>query len=161
MKGFVKNESDRTIFILQRSIGPGLSITLEEAYVVVGKKSKKRKGPSFAKWLRENYFRDSTWEFYKDEEEPYFEEEVSLQETASVRAAEGAGKNLVRRDASQEKQGNLALKIINSDIVLAKPLIDKCKDRAVLRTALAASKLRAGKEAHMRYLIRRLEQVYF
>jgi hypothetical protein len=160
MKGFIKNESKKTIFVLQRAVNPGFSLTFDEAYVVVGEKSGKKRGPTFVNWLRDNYFQDSIWAFYKDEGESYFEDE-SPRKVERVTSAQGAGKNLVRRDDFQEAGGNLALKIIESDIVTARTLIDKCKDRSVLKKALGASKVRANKEAHMRHLIRRLEQVYF
>jgi len=160
MKGFVKNEGNRPVHVLQRAIGPGFSITFEEAYEVVGKKSEQRRGPLFVNWLRETYFQAPSWVFYKDEGEVYFKD-APLRESVSARPAQGAGKAQVRRDDASAKKGADALQIIDSDILAARPLIDKCKDRAVLRTALAASKIRTGKEAHMRYLIRRLEQVYF
>lgn len=160
MKGFVKNESDRTLFILQRNINPGFSLTFEDAYVVVGKKSGKKRGPTFVNWLRETYFQDPRWAFYKDEGEAYFEE-GDIVASSRVASSQGAGKNLVRRDDAQEEGRALALKILDSEIVTARTLIDKCKDRSVLKKTLAASKLRSGKEAHMRHLIRRLEQVYF
>ena len=160
MKGFVKNESDRTLFVLQRAVNPGFSLTFDEAYVVVGEKSGKKKGPTFVNWLRETYFKNPLWAFYKDEGVVYFEEEA-LGASARKGTAQGAGKNLIRRDDTQEDSRALALEILDSEIVTAKTLIDKCKDRSVLKKALAASKLRAGKEAHMRHLIRRLEQVYF
>ena len=160
MKGFVKNESDRTLFVLQRSINPGFSLTFDEAYVVVGEKSGKNKGSTFVNWLRETYFHDPLWAFYKDEGEDYFEEEDTGARTR-ITSAQGAGKNLIRRDDAREDSRALILKILDSEIVTAKTLIDKCRDRSVLKKALAASKLRAGKEAHMRHLIRRLEQVYF
>jgi hypothetical protein len=160
MKGFVKNESDRTLFVLQRAINPGFSLTFDEAYVVVGEKSGKNKGSTFVNWLRETYFQDPVWAFYKDEGESYFEEEA-IGNRPRTGTARGAGKNLVRRDDARADGRALALKILDSELVTAKALIDKCKDRSVLKKALAASKLRAGKEAHMRHLIRRLEQVYF
>jgi hypothetical protein len=160
MKGFIRNEGERPKFILQRGISPGLSITFEEAYDIVGKKSGKRRGPTFINWLRENHFSAPTWVFYKEEGETYFEGE-SLQEVASVRPARGAGKTQIRRDDSKEKEDITAQQIINSELVIAKQLIDKCKDRAVLKKALTASRHYSGKEAHMRHLIRRLEQVYF
>lgn len=160
MKGFVKNEGNRPVHVLQRAIGPGFSITFEEAYEVVGKKSEKKRGSLFVNWLRETYFQAPSWVFYKDEGEVYFKDEP-MRKPVSAGSAQGAGKAQIRRDDVSEKKGAAARRIIDSEIVAARPLIDKCKDRAVLRTALAASKLRTGKEAHMRYLIRRLEQVYF
>ncbi len=160
MKGFVKNEGTRTVFILKRSVNPGFSISLDDAYLTVGKKSGKRRGPAFVNWLREAYFQDPMWAFYKDEGESYFEEEP-LRAVASAGPAEGAGKGLIRRDEAQEKETLTAKRILDSEIILARQLIDKCKNKSTLRRALAATKVRTGKEAHMRYLIRRLEQVYF
>lgn len=160
MKGFVKNEGKRPLFILQRSINPGFSISLDEAYIVAGKKSGKKKGPLFVNWLRETYFQDSIWAFYKEDGENYFEE-GDLIEAVSSSSAQGAGKNLVRKDDAKEKGEITAQRIIDNDIVIAKQLIDKCKDRNVLKKALAASRHYSGKESHMRYILRRLEQVYF
>lgn len=159
MKGFVKNETDRPVFILQRVVNPGFSISFDDAYLVVGKKSGKKRGSSFVTWLRDNYFQDQGWAFYKEEGELFFEEEQ--REVASAGNAQGAGKSLVRRDETQDKEAITAKRIIDSDLVIAKQLIDKCNNRAVLKKALTASKHYAGKEAHMRYLIKRLEQVYF
>ena len=86
MKGFVKNEGNRGSFILKRAISPGFSITFEEAYVVVGKKSGKKRGPAFVNWLRENVFNNAKWGFYKEEGVVYFDE--PLQEVASVSPTE-------------------------------------------------------------------------
>jgi hypothetical protein len=160
MKGFVKNESDRPVFVLQRAVNPGFSLTFDEAYVVVGEKSGKKKGSTFVNWLRDTYFQDSFWAFYKDEGEAYFEDE-SPREVGRIHPAQGAGKTQVRRDDAKEKEQITAQLILESEIVVARQLIDKCKNKAVLRKALSASKQLAKKEAHMRYLIKRLDQVYF
>jgi len=160
MKGYIKNTGDRSLFVLQRTIYPGFSITLDEAYKVVGKKSGKKRGISFVKWLRENYFKNLNWVIYKDAGEEYFFEDNQIKAVRSE-SARGGGKNLVRRDDARAKEAVTVENIIQSDIVAAKQLIDKCGDRSVLKKALAASKHISKKEAHMRYLIRRLEQVYF
>ncbi len=160
MKGFVKNGGNRPVFILQRSINPGISISLEDAYLVVGKKSGKKQGVSFATWLRQGIFQDSIWEFYKEEGEAFFEEEP-VREVSRTAPGAGAGKNMVRRDEDNTKKGITAQEIIDSDLVIAKQLIDKCKDKSVLKRALAATKHYSGKEGHMRYLLKRVEQVYF
>lgn len=160
MKGFVKNGGNRPIFILQRAINPGTSISLEDAYIVVGKKSGKKQGVSFATWLRQGIFQDSIWEFYKEEGEAFFDEEP-VRKAVKTTPGAGAGKNMVRRDDDKTKKGITALQIIDSDLVIAKQLIDKCKDKSVLRKALAATKHYSGKEGHMRYLLKRVEQVYF
>jgi len=160
MKGFVKNEGNRPVFILQRSINPGFSISLEDAYTVVGKKSGKKRGVSFATWLRQGVFQDSIWEFYKEEGEAFFDEEPVREATRTVPGA-GAGKNMVRRDDAKTKDAVTAQQIIESDLVIAKQLIDKCKDRTILKKALAATRHYSGKEGHMRYLLKRVEQVYF
>jgi len=160
MKGFIQNDSDRPVFVLQRAVNPGFSVSFDDAYVVVGEKSGKKKGPSFVTWLKENYFQDAVWGFYKSEGEAYFEEEAP-QQTERIAAAQGAGKNMVRRDETKEKEQITAQLILESEIVVARQLIDKCKNKAVLRKALSASKQLARKEAHMRYLIKRLDQVYF
>ena len=160
MKGYIKNIGNKTAFVLQRQVHPGFSIPLEDAYKVVGKKSGKRRGITFVKWLRESYFNNPNWMIYKEKDEEYFAEDEKTEEVSS-KSAQGAGKNLVRRDDDKTKEDVTALKIIESDIISAKQLIDKCTDKSVLRKALTASKHHSGKEAHMRHLIKRLEQVYF
>jgi hypothetical protein len=161
MKGFVKNEGNRGSFILKRAINPGFSITFEEAYVVVGKKSGKKRGPTFVNWLRENVFKNDKWGFYKEEGVAYFDE--PLQEAVSSSTSEGfargAGKPQIRSPEDPHKVGITAEDIINNEIVIAKGLIDKCGDKSVLKKALAATKIRSKKEAHMRYLIARIQQI--
>lgn len=158
MEGFVRNEGGRPVFILQRSILPGQKISFEDAYKVVGTKSKKRRGKAFVQWLREKVFADAVWGFYKSDGEKFFAEEIFA--TEASKGGKGSGINMSRRSEALQKKEQAVEQIIISPYVIAKELIEKCKEREVLKKALALSKRITGKEAHMRHLIRRLEQVY-
>lgn len=161
MKGFVKNEGARSSHILKRAINPGFSISFDEAYVVVGPKSGEKKGPAFISWLRENVFNSDKWEFYKEEGVTYFDEPLSeaMKKSSKTTLARGAGKPQIKNIESSRKEKITAESIISSEIVIAKNLIDKCTNKAVLKKALAATKIYSRKEAHMRYLIARIQQI--
>jgi hypothetical protein len=84
-------------------------------------------------------------------------------ETASVTPPKnpgaGAGRKM-RRDANSLKGVKVtASMIIEADYEEARDLINKCKERPVLKKALALSQHFSGKEAHMRHLIKRVEEV--
>lgn len=161
MKGFVRNEGDRAVFTLQRSIVPGFSITFEEAYNVVGKKSGKKRGKLFVKWLRDNVFSGNQWAFYAEEGVQFFgSEDLPKEKPEKVAEAKGAGRKLRRKTENFTGQEITATLIIEKPYPQAKNLIEKCNDRGVLKKALSLSKLRSKREDHMRHLMRRLEQVY-
>jgi len=159
MKGFIKNEGERATYSFKRSTLPGKTISLDEVYTIVGEKSGEKKGPSFAKWLRDNHLRNGPWVMYKDEASLYFPEEVLFEEK-SHKSGGGAGVNMKRTSEYVEEDNRKVLQLIETPIEQARPIIDKCNDRNVLRKALAASKVQSRKEAHQRHLIKRLEQVY-
>jgi hypothetical protein len=161
MKGFVKNESRDAFFVLQRPVPPGGKISLEDAYSVVGERSGKKQEAAFVRWLRDNYFKGSGWAFYREEGVPFFSEEEPVSEVKeAVVPARGAGK-VMRRQSRGSKGAEVTPKtIVEAPYDRAKVLIDKCTDRAVLRKALALTRHFSKKEEHMRYLMRRLEQVY-
>ncbi|MBD3260369.1 MAG: hypothetical protein GF334_01605 [Candidatus Altiarchaeales archaeon] len=71
MEGFIRNETGRAVFKLQRPLPPGSVLKLEDAYMIVGEKSGKNRGMAFVKWLKENVFREEGWVFYKEEGVPY------------------------------------------------------------------------------------------
>jgi len=158
MEGFVRNEGERPVFTLQRSVRPGQALSFDEAYKVVGAKSKKKPGLAFIKWLRKNVFQDPLWVFYKAEGEKLFTEEAAQQ--ISSDGGKGAGINMRRKSEALQKKENELENIITNPYIVSKVLIERCKDREVLKKALNLSKHITGKEAHMRHLIRRLEQVY-
>ena len=73
----------------------------------------------------------------------------------------GAGKKLQRTNSNQVKKGT---EITPSTIILAEyqtatGLIDACKSKTVLKKALALTKHFSNKEQHMRYILKRMEQV--
>lgn len=164
MRGFAKNESRDAFFILQRQVIPGGTISFEDAYKAVGKKSGKKENASFVKWLKENYLSASHWAFYKEEGIPFFsveeEAEVSAEKSKPETPAKGAGR-VLRREATDEKGTEITpSEIIESKFPRAKVLIEKCNNREVLKKALNMSRHFSQKEEHMRHLMRRLEQVY-
>ena len=164
MKGFVKNEGDKGIFILQRTLYPGAMLSFDEAYLSVGEKSGKKKGAPFVKWLRDNYLSATQWVFYKEDGIPYFgQEELAemIDPPAEVALpAKGAGR-VMRRNLNDAKGAAItASTIIEGPYTDAKVLIDKCADRNILKKALALSQHFSKKEEHMRHLMRRLQQVY-
>lgn len=71
MEGFVRNETGKAVFKLQRPLPPGAVLKLEDAYLIVGEKSGKNRGMAFVKWLKENIFKEEGWVFYKEEGVPY------------------------------------------------------------------------------------------
>ena len=164
MKGFVRNEGDRGGFILQRRLYPGAQISLDDAYLVVGKKSGKKEGPAFVKWLRENHLSDDRWAFYKEEGVPYFakKEENAAPAAPAKRVApgKGAGKVMRRKTDNIRKASITAKDIIDPAYEEARVLIEKCSDKLVLKKALALSRHFSHKEQHMRHVLKRLEQVY-
>jgi hypothetical protein len=165
MKGFVKNEGTEAFFILQRPVSPGGKVSFEDAYVTVGKKSGKKEGVAFVRWLRDNYFAASNWVFYKEEGVPFFsaeEAKVAMETSVGpVDPGKGAGK-VMRRQAENTAKGTAitAKSIIEAPYAQAKVLIDKCADKSVLKKALAASRHFSQREDHMRHIMKRLEQIY-
>lgn len=164
MKGFIVNEGERASFKLKKPLPPGSKLPLDYAYLTVGEKSGKKEDLSFVKWLRENYFPGEQWGFYKEDGVPYFSSEQDPSPTRPVSTtdtARGAGKALRRQQPDLQKENKVAAKdIIESSPEQAKILIDKCSDRMELKKALQLSKHFSKKEQHMRYLIKRIEQVY-
>ncbi len=164
MKGFIKNEGDRGTFILQRRLHPGSRLSFDSAYLTVGEKSGKKKGPTFVRWLRENYLSDEQWVFYKEEGVPYFAKtEANIAPappTKKIVPAKGAGKVMRRKRDPSMGAGVTAKDIIEPAYEEARPLIEKCSDKFVLKKALTLSRHFSHKEEHMRHVMKRLEQVY-
>jgi hypothetical protein len=166
--GFVKNEGDRPRFILQRQIPQGAKVDFDSAYLSVGKKSGTEDEAEFVSWLRGNVLPGPEWGFYKEEGKPYFSTKVK--DTApdtpppSKLPAKGAGKRMTKqkrrvKPVSGASTSVTAAQIIEADYNQATGLIDKCRERAVLKKALALTQHFSNKEKHMRYLMRRIEQV--
>jgi len=127
MKGFVKNEGDKGIFILQRTLYPGAMLSFDEAYLSVGEKSGKKKGAPFVKWLRDNYLSATQWVFYKEDGIPYFgQEELAemIDPPAEVALpAKGAGRvmrrNLMMLKVPRSRQAPL----LKGHILMLKSLL--------------------------------------
>ena len=160
MKGFIINEGISAQFKLQRQLYPGSRLSFDDAYSVVGKKSGKRKGPTFVKWLKETCLPSPDWVFYKAEGELFFEESEKLNvEVVAVKPGKGAGVTM-RRKTELSKQASVgASELVEPDYSSAKELIDNCKSKAVLKKALALTRIKSNREQHMRHLMKRLEQV--
>ncbi len=181
MKGYLQNESDQAYFKLQRQIPPGAKVTLEAAYKSVGKSSGLAEGIEFVKWLRENVLTRGVWGIY-EEDGKVFGEEVKLPKTKATptvkakpqksaktapktsskkeKDARGAGR-AVRRDINDVKGAEITpATIIDAPYDKARILIEKTKDRSVLKKSLALTKHFSGKEQHMRHIMKRLDQVY-
>lgn len=165
--GFVKNESEVAFFKLQRSLPPGGKIKFSDAFLTIGSKSGVE-GKEFVKWLRENVFPGTDWGFYSADDVPYFSETTKInKDTAPVappvssEAGRGAGRVARRtQPKGEEKKSTItASAIVEADFTTAKTLIEKCKQRSVLKKALNLSQTFANKDEHMRHLMKRLEQV--
>jgi hypothetical protein len=86
----------------------------------------------------------------------------SKRKTSSKRAkdAVGAGRAM-GRDYDEARGGSVTpANIIEAPYDVARSLIEKTKDRVVLKKALTLTQHFSGKEQHMRHIIKRLEQVY-
>lgn len=166
VRGYVKNEGAVAFFKLQRQLPPAARLSFSDAFLAVGKKSGKD-GNEFIKWLRENIFPGPDWGFYKDENTPFFSDETKqTQDVApeappvSEEAGLGAGKVLSRQKQNTGKKSDITpSNIIDAEYSHAKDLIDNCRNRDVLKKALTLSQHFSNKGEHMRYLMRRLEQV--
>ncbi len=176
MKGFIKNETNKAVFRLQRSIPVNGTVLLENAFLSVGEKSGKKTALSFAKYLKENHFPEEGWVFCKEDGSPLFKE-VSKPKTKvgskepevvvpvpkkrkKVTPGKGAGKKLTRNKEANEVTEITAGAIIDAAIPQAKSLIAKTKDRGILKKALTLSSHFSNKEEHRRLVQRRLEEVY-
>jgi hypothetical protein len=181
MRGFLKNETGRSVFKLQRPLPVNGVLSFDDAYLTLGEKSGKKEGQGFVKWLKDTHFPDEGWVFYREEgvlffpkpkqETPVKEEvkeiEVSPDPPKAPRkkiAAKGAGKKL-RQNANKKRSSKKSQEIvpgdvINADLPQAKELLSKIKDRQVLKRALSLSNHFSNKEEHRRLINRRLEEVY-
>lgn len=170
MKGFIRNETDRAIFKLQRPLPINGTLSFENAYLTLGAKSGKKRGVAFVKWLQEHHFADEGWVFYKEEGVPFFpvapeekKEVVSHLErrrSKKITPAGGAGKRLAKKNDRVSNKKATAGLIIDADIELAKGMIESTKDRAILKRALSLSNHFSHREEHRRLIQRRLEEVY-
>jgi hypothetical protein len=181
MKGFIKNETGKSIFKLQRGIPVNGKLSFDDAYLTLGEKSGKKEGASFIKWLKETHFLDDAWVFYKEEDILFFavkKAEVKTPEKkatkevpgppevvelpkpkARIAPAKGAGRKLTKEQKVKESAVTAGT-IIEAEISQAKELIEKTKSRATLKRALGLANHFSHKEEHRRLIQRRLEEVY-
>jgi hypothetical protein len=187
MRGFLKNETGKAVFKLQRGIPVNGSLSFDDAYLTLGEKSGKKEGAPFVKWLKENHFPDEDWVFYKEEDELFFPPKkkapVKIAETEAVAEVEveatpgppevvelpkpkprkapakGAGRKLTKEQRVQESAVTAGT-IIEADIPQAKKMIEKTKSRSTLKRALGLANHFSHKEEHRRLILRRLEEVY-
>jgi len=189
MRGYVQNVGTQAVFILQRQVPPGSRIKLEDAYKVVGKRSglKSTQVVAFVDFLRTQILSRGTWAFFEDEgkafkppkkktvvkaEKVEEKSEKAVQEVAqevetpqksspkSQQPARGAGKPLRRNPEDALNAGVTPAAILEAPYEQARALIEKTRSKAVLRRALTLTQHFAGKEQHMRHIIKRLERVY-
>lgn len=185
MRGYVQNEGTQAYFVCQRQIPPGGKVKLDDVYKSVGRKSGLEEGLPFIDWVKSNVFTRGTWGYY-EEENKLFGETSKPKKAAPKKAvpkkqaktksagtsskkekdAKGAGRSM-RRDTRDTPGthdvtgGNVTPSaIIEAPYDQARALIEKTKDRVVLKKALNLTKHFSGKEQHMRHIVKRLEQVY-
>lgn len=167
--GYVKNESDRSVFKLQRTLYPGSKLNFADAFLSVGEKSGVE-GEEFVKWLRENIFPGPDWGFYRGNGKPFFSSRAKSKQDVAPETpapadspAKGAGRNMRRkaqRSTRENKKSITPAQLVEPEYSQAKVLIDKCNDKKVLKRALTLSRNLANRGDHMRHLMKRLEQVY-
>jgi hypothetical protein len=188
MQGYVQNNGSTPVFIAQRGVPQGASVDFEKLHLTYAKKSGfEELEPGFVQWLRDNVFSDTkVWGFYnfdgseyefatpEKEEKPAPKKKTARKKKAAAKKVEevaekpapkkearGAGKRLARKSTEARKGASITPStIIEAEYTIAKPLIEKCNDREVLKKALTLSRHFSSKEQHMRHLMRRLEQVY-
>lgn len=171
MKGFIRNETKKAVFKIQRPLPVNSTLTFEDAYLALGEKSGKKEGDAFVKWLKENHFKDEGWVFYKEEGVPYFkapakqntstpsEPEVVELPRPKKSPSKGAGRKLTKK-ARVAESAISAGAIIEAALPQAKEMIDKTKNRSTLKRALNLSNHFSHKEEHRRLIQKRLEEVY-
>ncbi len=180
MRGYIQNEGDQAYFVCQRQIPPGGKVQLDDIYKSVGRNSGLEDGLSFVDWVKSNIFRRGTWGYYEEEGKPLggtatkivpkkavpkkrVKPESAATSSKKEKDAKGAGRSM-RRDprAIHDVTGTNVTPsaIIEAPYDQARTLIEKTKDRAVLRKALSLTKHFSGKEQHMRHIVKRLDQVY-
>jgi len=164
LEGFAKNEGKEGFFKLQRSIPPGGKLTFEQAYLTIGKISGTKKDESFVRWLKTNSLAGPEWVFYREEGVPFFSlehpaEAVETPVVADTAPGKGAGIAMKRKNKKTLDSEITPSAIVEADPAHALELIEKCRDKTILRKAMNIASHLAHKEEHRRHLLRRLEQV--
>ena len=173
MQGYVKNEGTRAYFVCQRQIPPGGKVALDSIYKSVGEKSGLKYNLDFIEWIKLNVFKRGSWGYYGENDELLVNEPVvkkskkvvskkTSAKTSSKKEldAKGAGRNMKRDTNMLESTEITPAEIIEAPYDEARGLIEKTRDRTVLKKALKLSNHISGKEQHMRHIVKRMEQVY-
>jgi hypothetical protein len=183
MKGYIQNSGTKACFVLQRQVPPGGRVQLEDAYKSVGKKSgvEETQTEEFVNFLKTQVLRKGSWSVFEAEGKPFGapaeaapkkapalnkavapKTTVSKSKTSSKRGKDAAGAGrAMGRDYDEARGGTVTPSaIIEAPYDEARSLIEKTKDRVILKKALNLTKHFSGKEQHMRHIIKRLEQVY-
>ena len=171
MRGYVSNEGNKAYFVCQRQIPPGGRVELDDIYKSVGKKSGLEDNQEFIEWIKTNIFKRGSWGYYEEVGKPFGvkskktgteKENSSVTKTSSKKQtdARGAGRAL-SRDVDEVRGTDVTPSaIIEAPYEQARALIEKSRDKVVLKKALNLTQHFSGKEQHMRHLVKRLEQVY-
>lgn len=175
MRGYVQNNGSTSKFTAQRRFHPGGRVDFDNLIPTFIKLSGfSKSSPGFVKWLRDNIFSDERWGFYNADGSDFKftkskakstvanQDEVVTEESAApVKKARGAGQRLTRNVENDISDRDITpSSIINAEFSMARPQIEKCRDRIILKRALTLSKHFSNKEEHMRYLMRRLDEIY-
>ena len=181
MQGYVQNSGTKACFVLQRQVPPGGRVQLSDAYKSVGKRSglEETQVSEFVDFLKTEVLRKGSWAIFEEEGKPYgapaqpvpkkiapkkkvTKKASSKSKTSSKRGKDAAGAGrAMGRDVDEARGGGVTPSaIIEAPYDQARALIEKTKDRIVLKKALNLTKHFSGKEQHMRHIIKRLEQVY-
>ncbi len=171
MRGYVQNNGVTSKFIAQRGFHPGGRVDFDKLIPTFTKLSGFSKVTSgFVKWLRDNIFSDERWGFYnadgsdfkftKSKAKPTAEGQEAAK-PAPIKKGRGAGQRLTRNIENDMSARDITPRsIIDAEFNMARPQIEKCRDRSTLKKALTLSKHFSNKEEHMRYLMRRLDEIY-
>ncbi len=175
MRGYIQNEGTQAYFICQRQIPPGGKVQLEDVYKSVGKKSGLEENIEFVKWAQDNIFTRGPWGYYEEEgkklqltskksapQKPVVRKTPAKNKTSSKREtdARGAGRALRRNTDDGDSLKTTPSSIIEAPYEQARGLIENTRDRLVLKKALNLTKHFAGKEQHMRHIIKQLDRIY-
>jgi len=187
MRGYVQNNGPAPKFVAQRGFPHGGKVDFDLLHLTYAKKSGiDELEQDFVQWLKDNIFTEDFWSFHNFDESGFVfaapvaetaEKPAPKKRAAKKKAArkkvvaeeapkkkdpgKGAGKKMTR-SSNEPVKGSVITPstIIEAEYGLAKPLIEKCRDREVLKKALTLSRHFSSKEQHMRHLMRRLDQVY-
>lgn len=150
MRGYLQNQGNQAYFVMQRQIPPGGKVNLSEAYKSLGSKSGLEEGIEFVEWLKVNILTRGAWGFYEQEGVPLKGEKTAVSKKAGSRKkvvsttttktsskkdqdARGAGR-VLKRDVNAIKGDKITpAKIVEAPYDEARALIEKCRDKSVLK----------------------------